>query len=83
MATETEPFTNLSSWTVKLRRHGIAWFWEAEHVNGSRLDADLGCFDKANAEAEAVKALERYERGETFEEVNGFQLSKRVRERET
>lgn len=74
---------NLSSWTVTFHKNDgvLGWQWRAEHADGTTLASDLAYMDKDNAEADAVKAMERHESGVDREEINGFRLAKRVRDR--
>lgn len=75
---------NLSSWTVKFERGMVGgWSWSAEHNDGRKAGPSIpGVFmSKETAEHDAVNQLERVDRGDYHEEVSGFDLQIRVRER--
>lgn len=75
--------TNLSSWTVKFDRVLLGWTWSAEHADGTAAGPSMPAIfvKKEHAEHDAVKTLTRIESGADHEEVGGFDLQIRVRER--
>jgi hypothetical protein len=77
---------NLSSWTVHFDKTLLGWKWAATHADGREVGRQFPepilFANRHSAEMDAVKRLSAIERGDWSEEVSGFDLQIRVRERD-